>query len=228
MKELDPLRIAKYSDLKKVKVVDSDEEMVNISKFLKNCVCTYLPQSSDMIRYVGNDLWVRKSVAEKLARISDALQIKFLAYQLKIVYGYRHLEIQTNRFRLRVDDLRKTHPNLNEEDLNELANTQTANPETAGHPTGGAVDLTITTPDGDLDMGTEYADFSRPDEIQMYYSGLTQEQKQNRKLLHDLMVAEEFCPFYGEWWHYSYGDKEWAWFYGKANAIYRQINFQTL
>ncbi|MCC6448131.1 MAG: hypothetical protein IT215_05535 [Chitinophagaceae bacterium] len=222
------LKIANYSDLKNIKVVDSKENMVNISTFLKNCFCTYLPQSQDMIRYVGNDLWVRRTVALKLARISNSLKDKFPNYRLKIVYGYRHLEIQTNRFQLRKDEFRKLHPTMNDDDLNELANTQTAHPETAGHPTGGAVDITITTPDGDLDMGTEYADFSKSEEIKTFYPHLTNVQKENRKLLHDLMVTEEFAPFYGEWWHFSYGDREWAWFYNKPNAIYSQLNFRTI
>lgn len=222
------LKIAMHSDLKNFKVLESNEEMINISELLKDCVCVYLPQSQDMIRYVGKDLWVRKTVAEKLERISNSLQRKLPNYKLKIVYGYRHLDIQAERFQLRKDDLRITHPSITEDDLNELANAQTADPETAGHPTGGAVDLTITTPNGDLDMGTEYADFSKPDKIKMYYPGLTEEQKVNRKLLHDLMIIEEFCPFYGEWWHYSYGDREWAWFYDKPNAIYQQLKFQTI
>ncbi len=224
----DALKIANYSDLKIVLTVESNEEMVNISELLKNCVCVYLPQSQDMIRYVGNDLWVRKSVAEKLSRISNTLQSILPDHKLKIVYGYRHLEIQKDRFLKRKEDLRKIHLMMDEEDLNELANTQTANPETAGHPTGGAVDITITTPDGDLDMGTEYADFSKTEEIKTFCPYLTETQKHNRELLHDLMVAEEFAPFYGEWWHFSYGDKEWAWFYDKPHAIYSQLNFQTI
>ncbi|MFA7191848.1 MAG: M15 family metallopeptidase [Candidatus Paceibacterota bacterium] len=222
------IKIANYSDLKPIKVIESAEKMVNISQLLKDCICVYLPQSNDMINYVGNDLWLRESVALKIERISIQLRLKYPTYRLKIVYGYRHLEIQTKRFYLRRDKLKESNPEMNEEDLLELANTMVANPETAGHPTGGAVDLTITTPDGDLDMGTEYADFSMPEEIKMYCPHLTETQKSNRKLLCDLMITEEFAPFYGEWWHYSYGDREWAWFYNKPNAIYSQIEFRNI
>lgn len=48
------------------------------------------------------------------------------------------------------------------------------------------------------------------------------EQAQRRSLLHDLMVAEDFAPFYGEWWHFSYGDREWAAFYNVEKAMYAQ------
>jgi D-alanyl-D-alanine dipeptidase len=34
------------------------------------------------------------------------------------------------------------------------------------------------------------------------------------------MVAAGFAPFYGEWWHFSYGDREWAAVYGEPAALY--------
>lgn len=36
------------------------------------------------------------------------------------------------------------------------------------------------------------------------------QQKENRFLLQDLMLLVGFAPYYGEWWHFSYGDREWA------------------
>ena len=59
-----------------------------------------------------------------------------------------------------------------------------------------------------------------------YAKGLTDEQIKNRKMLHDLMVEEGFAPFYGEWWHFSYGDREWAAFYDKE-TLYAPIDFRT-
>lgn len=204
-------------------MIESSEKMINISNQLKDCICVYL--LPDMIPYLGKEIWVRETIALKLQKISGRLKSKFPSYTLKIVYGYRHPEIQSSWFAKIKNDLYLQNPTMVDCDLMELANTMVANPETAGHPTGGAVDLTITTPDGDLDMGTDYAEFSKPDEIKMFCPYLTEDQKSNRKLLCDLMVTEEFAPFYGEWWHYSYGDKEWAWFYDKPNAIYDQIEF---
>ena len=37
------------------------------------------------------------------------------------------------------------------------------------------------------------------------------------------MVAEGFAPFDGEWWHFSYGDREWAAFYGLSQTLYAHI-----
>lgn len=219
------IKLGNSSDLKPVKVVESGEEMVNISDYLKNCICEYaLP---DMIPFLGDEIWVRKSVADKLGRISSRLGKKFPSYRLKIVYGYRHPVVQNSWFNKIKNELQLAYPLLNDDELIELANARVANPETAGHPTGGAVDLTITTESGDLDMGTDYADFSEPEKFIMFSKKISKVQMENRMILHDLMVSEEFAPYYGEWWHYSFGDKEWAWFYEKPNAIYDQIDLTT-
>lgn len=58
--------------------------------------------------------------------------------------------------------------------------------------------------------------YRRPDHI-------TEEQAYMRGMLHDVMLMEGFAPFYGEWWHFSYGDREWAVFYDSLEAIYAPI-----
>ncbi|NVN96746.1 D-alanyl-D-alanine carboxypeptidase family protein [Candidatus Nomurabacteria bacterium] len=223
--QTEDIKISKYKDLVNIKTIDNGEQMVNLSELYKDLVCKY--EQQDMIHYVGEDIWVRQTVANKLQKISDSLKKIKPEYKLKIVYGFRHPEIQKLYFEKRKEGLRIKNLNIDEDDLNEMANSMTAFPETAGHPTGGAVDITITTNLGDLDMGTTISDFSDIEKIKTYSKNINLEQKSNRKILHDLMIAENFAPFYGEWWHFSYGDKEWAWFYGKNNACYNQINFQT-
>ena len=93
----------------------------------------------------------------------------------------------------------------------------------AGHPTGEAIDLTITCDGKEVDMGGKIADFSVPELLPTYSQQITIEQSNWRIFLHDLMVAEGFAPFYGEWWHFSYGDREWAVFYEHPAAIYSPI-----
>ena len=91
---------------------------------------------------------------------------------------------------------------------------------------GGAIDLTITSSQGDLDMGTMIGDFTDSDKIKTFAKNISQAQKENRQLLHDLMLKENFAPFYGEWWHFSYGDKEWAAFYGHQKSLYSILDFK--
>ena len=68
-----------------------------------------------------------------------------------------------------------------------------------------------------------------PDALSRVLAGMTEarvklwEQRSNRGLLQDAMVAAGFAPFYGEWWHFSYGDREWAAFYYRPAALYGPV-----
>lgn len=72
-------------------------------------------------------------------------------------------------------------------------------------------------------MGCAIADFTAIELLPTYSHLATPEQAKWRILLHDLMVAEGFAPFYGEWWHFSFGDREWSVFYDAPYAQYGPI-----
>lgn len=220
------MKIATYKDLIKIKTLESGEEMVNISEELINCICVC--HKPDMLKYTSSDIWTRKGVVVKLHNIAQKLRKKFPDYKLKIVYGYRHPSIQKKYFlqRRRIEQF--INKNLKEEKLNQITHEKVAFPLVAGHPTGGALDLTIITSKGELNMGTGIAEYSDLEKIKTFSLLINEKQKNNRKLLHDLMLSEGFAPFCGEWWHFSFGDKEWAWFYNKPNAIYDQIDFKSI
>ena len=71
-------------------------------------------------------------------------------------------------------------------------------------------------------MGTAYADWASP-LITTFAEGLTPAQQENRALLRRAMVAAGFAPFNGEWWHFSYGDREWALVWDAPAALYTQL-----
>lgn len=97
-------------------------------------------------------------------------------------------------------------------------------PEVACHPTGGAVDVTIYDIENqkELDFGSKIHDFSS-DICYTFYKNISDDEKENRMLLRRLMLNEGFAPYDGEWWHFSYGDREWA-FYYKKRRIFVQRN----
>ena len=72
----------------------------------------------------------------------------------------------------------------------------------SGHTRGSTVDLTIIKKDGTcVDMGGTFdlfSEVSHPD-----YAELTEEQKQNRKILHDAMIKAGFKGIDSEWWHFT-------------------------
>ncbi|MDR1071048.1 MAG: hypothetical protein LBL21_00175 [Rickettsiales bacterium] len=164
---------------------------------------------------------VRGTVARKLARADAALKLRNPNRQIVVACGYRSLELQRRGFAEQMELLRGKFED--EDELMEAASANIANPTIAGHPAGAAADVTI------FDMAArEYLDFGTPcgnlDSPDILYASpfIGEEAKANRRLLREIMSAQEFLPFDGEWWHFSYGDKEWAYANKMQAALYGQ------
>ena len=70
------------------------------------------------------------------------------------------------------------------------------------HNRGGAVDISLVDLEGkELDMGTTFDHFGI--EASHNYENLSDEIKQNRKLLKKVMTNSGFLVFESEWWHYN-------------------------
>lgn len=215
-------KILTYDDVLKFPAGDSTEPLVDLRKYDHTIVDKYIKH--DMFAYTGDVMYVRDGLAKKLASVNANL--KPLGYHLNVTYGYRHPDIQKEYFTKRRDVIRSQFPNCSDNELDRYTHNFVAVPDIAGHPAGAAVDVTIVTAEGaELDMGTGIAEYQDPDKIKTFTLGLTSEQTKNRALLHDLMINEGFAPFYGEWWHFSFGDREWAAFYNKK-ALYGAIDFR--
>lgn len=217
-------KILKYDDLKNIIAGENNERLVILNKAVPEIVCAY--KKIDMVKYVGQNILVREKVAFKLKKVNNQLKKIMPGAKLKVVYGYRRPLIQKKYFNDILKELRNKYPEKNEKALIALAHNFVAVPDVAGHPVGGAIDLTIELNSREIDMGTEIAEFSRPDKIKTFSARLNKAQANNRLLLCDLMLDQGFAPFYGEWWHFSYGDKEWACFYGRKRSLYSSKNIK--
>ncbi len=106
--------------------------------------------------------------------------------------------------------LKAKHPDWTQSKIEEEANKMVANPYGigSGHQTGGAIDVTLSYLGQMLDMGTPYLS----DEVQTRtdYPFLTPTQIQNRRLLKGTLEKVGLVNYPLEWWHYSYGEQEWA------------------
>jgi D-alanyl-D-alanine dipeptidase len=98
----------------------------------------------------------------------------------------------------------------------------------APHATGGAVDLTLRWKGGEpLWMGSLFDDVTQLANRDRFealspesFSFSDEEARGNRRLLHWLMVEEDFAAHPDEWWHFSWGDQMWAALTGKPHAHY--------
>lgn len=213
--------ILTYDEMASAEQGASQEPLVDVRKYDPSIVSEH--EQSDMQAYTGESILVRNTVAKKLAEVNKQLR-NANNLRLRIVYGFRHPKVQEKYFRERKEVLRRENPSISEHDLIRLVHDFVAVPDVAGHPMGAAVDLTLVDDSNNpVDMGNAISDYSDPDIIKTF-AEVTSEQASYRKILHDAMTAQGFAPFYGEWWHFSYGDREWAAFYGKKKAIYGPIN----
>lgn len=211
-------KIPKTCELKQIRVHDNGERLIAPLKEGSEVVYDYRRIDSEI-----QDILLRKSLVFMLKRVQGRLKRQNEDIQLLVVEGYRSPEYQERYYLQEFYQHRRAHPELSFEELLEQTHQLVALPSVAGHPTGGAVDLTLAINGREIPMGGKIADFSQPELLPTFSSLVTSEQAHWRLLLHDAMVAEGFAPFYGEWWHYSFGDREWAAFYGQAKTLYAPI-----
>lgn len=217
-------KILTLKDTISVLVIENGEKMVLL--IADRIKAEY--RKNDMVRLLGKNIYVREGVANKLYCIQERLDSKNNDLKLFIVYGYRAPEIQHQYYEMRLFEVKTQFPKLSESEHVERAHAMSAHPDSAGHPTGGAVDITLWDDkhNREVDMGSGIAEFGGLEKTD--YPNLTNQQKTNRKFLQDMMLHEGFSPFLGEWWHFSYGDKEWAAYYGKPNALYDMVPLQKV
>ncbi len=205
-------KVATIADLQSIASYENGEPLVEVS-----LLCDYRRKDSGI-----NKVLVRKTVAEKLQNVQSQLAPHGL--QLMIVEGYRKPHYQERYYLKQLLEEYQKDPSLDFDILIERAARCVALPSVGGHPTGGAVDVTIAREGKELPMGCGIADFSDVEAIPTFSPKATAQEAKNRLLLLGAMVEEGFAPFYGEWWHFSYGDREWAFFYGHAHTLYAPIN----
>lgn len=163
---------------------------------------------------------LRSGVAERLLKAQT-----FLPHGLRllIIEGYRPAALQRQYFDAHVGRLRARHPDAPEADLRRRAARYVAPPHVAPHVAGAAVDLTLCTVDGvELPMGTVVNDTDTTD-CHTDAPGANGEARHNRRLLCDALSEAGLVNYPSEWWHWSYGDRYWAYATGAQHAIYGPI-----
>lgn len=171
--------------------------------------------------------WVRREVHRKLLRVQQSLPQGLF---LRLYEGFRSLPMQTLLFDEEKARVAAAQPGLSAQQVHEQATILVAPPvqwdgtlNIPPHSTGGAVDIEIVDAAGRvIDFGMEIKDWIHVPAAfcETRHEKLGDTAKANRLLLAQAMQAEGFVNYAREWWHYSYGDRYWAWLTGRPNAIY--------
>lgn len=154
--------------------------------------------------YKAPRAYLTKEALTALAKAADDLRQQ--GYRLLIWDSYRPQKAVDNFVKWINDENdpgdKSFYPELEKSDL--LAGNYIM--AKSGHTRGSTVDLTIIKKDGGfVDMGGTFdlfSEISHPD-----YQNLTDEQKNNRKILRDAMVKAGFNPLDSEWWHFTLKDE---------------------
>lgn len=172
---------------------------------------------------------VRKTVAEKLLEAQKKLPagIDFFVKE-----GYRPISQQLKSYEKVKSYFRENNPEFDEDRIKMETNKLCSPVEVAPHPTGAAVDLTLIYVDThrELDLGTEYNAVPHDTGNATFIDAenISAEAKKNRMILKVAMEFVGFVCYPSEWWHWSYGDKYWAFEKKVEQALYSTIEEKHL
>lgn len=178
-------------------------------------------------RKLSDDFRIRKPVYEMLLAARKHLpeDIHFMIYE-----SYRSTQTQEKLWKKVHQEMSETYPDLRKEELEKLCETFVANPYDgigSGHTACCAIDVTLCNSKGkELDMGT--AMHGMNELTRTASTGISDEAKVNRAILKNALEKEGLVNYPAEWWHYSYGDHQWAWIAGKTEAIFGPIDLPAL
>lgn len=165
----------------------ADTTFVNLKNYSSDFVYDMKYASSDNFLkakvYECAECYLRFKTAQALIAANQKFRKK--GYRIKLFDCYRPLDIQKKMWEI-------------------VSNPEyVADPKKGSiHNRGCAVDITLVRETGEeLDMGTPFDFFGI--EASHSYDNLSDEVKQNRKLLRRIMTRFGFRTFESEWWHYN-------------------------
>lgn len=201
-----------------IEVRDCHEPLVDIRKL-------GIKASQARASFYDGYTYVRESIAQKLLAAQTDLPHGITFYFSE---GHRPISLQKQMFDAYYAHLATANTDWNSERLVRETTKFIASPEDVPpHSTGGAIDITLLDADGrELDMGSilddlpdlnEGRNFTKAENISVLGKG-------NRQLLIDALSAAGFVNYPAEWWHWSYGDKYWAYHTRAPHAIYGSVD----
>ncbi len=200
----------------KIHCVDNKEKILSLKQRHKNILIdetrNQISNKSDLFCYA------RESIIKKLIEATNYLPN---GYQFLIKEAYRPLSRQKKSFEEAFNYYKIQYPLKKDDEIYKVTCEYVAPVKVAGHPTGGAIDITLLKDGIEVDMGTKFNDVPiAPENLTYLYSDyIIDTAKVNRTILIDCMKKIGFANYPTEWWHWSYGDCYWA-FLNNCDAIY--------
>lgn len=175
------------------------------------------------------ELYARSIVLDKLRRASHFLPKN---YKFVIFDAWRSLKTQQFLFDRMNELVKQADPTHTAEQIRNAALRIVALPsrdakKPSPHNIGAAIDLSIADDKGRLlPMGSPFDDISPAAKSAFYENKDGKEEKNyahNRRLLYTLLSSQGFSNYPEEWWHFEYGDQNWAFATKQQKAIFGPV-----
>lgn len=207
----------------KISIQENHEPFVDLTQ-QKELIYGPSPEIPDNKNYT----YLRQSVYKKLIAAQKRLPkgVRFCLYE-----GYRSLALQKMLFDQQYTTTKTQHPEWSLTDIfyqtTKLVSPVT-NPDGSNnippHSTGGAIDVYLIDEHGNpLDMGIHPKDWMQDKDGVLSLTdskAISSTAKANRRIMSDVLQAEGFVNYPTEFWHWSYGDRYWAFVKHQPHAIY--------
>jgi D-alanyl-D-alanine dipeptidase len=213
-----------YKSIREVPIQEKGEELIDL-------------RNQSIIAYDANFLvdnpgctQMRKTVYEKLCAAQKLLP-SGLRFELNV--GLRSLSIQEKLFNEMYEKIKQKFPRKNKQELFEETSkfvapvkTWEGNQNIPPHSTGGAIDVILIDQQGGcVDMGEDPNDPFNPVVIQTDSNLISREARKNRDIMAAALSAVGFVNYPAEFWHWSYGDRRWAFATHAKYSFYGPISF---
>ena len=178
--------------------------------------------------------YLRKTVFEKLKVAERRLPkgLHFCLYE-----GYRSIALQKMLFATQYGTVKKNHLDWPSTEL--FAETtklvspvinEDGSQNIPPHSTGGALDVYLVNEKGQpVDMGIHPKDWMQDEGGLLSLTAselISATAKKNRKIMSDALAYVGFVNYPTEYWHWSYGDRYWAYMTHHSHTLYGQYTKQ--
>ncbi|MFZ9046866.1 MAG: M15 family metallopeptidase [Cyclobacteriaceae bacterium] len=188
---------------------------------LKDCDLHLIYEPSIM---KGYRYLVREELVEKIARISECMRKKDKTLVIRSAWrSFRHQRVLWEQ---NFASIQKKYPSKKIEEINEIVSYYISPEYKSTHSTGGALDAMIYDQKNNriLDFGTNKGyEIELSKKCYPFHPEISQQAKENRKLLIEQFESEDFVCDMKEYWHFDYGNIGWAIEKGKDCAFFGTI-----
>lgn len=175
---------------------------------------------------------MRETVYKKLIEAQSRLpsHLKFCLYE-----GYRSLDLQQYLFQNRFEKIQRLYPKWPHAQQF-IETTRLVSPVTnldgskniPPHSTGGAFDIYLVDENNQaVDMGIHPKDWMSDTEGKISQTDskiISPIAQKNRAMMNKVLIEVGFVNYPAEYWHWSYGDRYWAYVTKQPQAFYDSLS----